>query len=70
MSRPENVNRADQVGMFLKTAGNAGEPFLCPPVLRRDMVASRTSPAGILRRYDDQFTALRCTTIATEATRA
>ena len=27
-------------------------------VLRRDMAALRTSPARILRRYDDQFTAI------------
>ncbi len=56
MSRPDNVDRADQVGIFLKTTGSAGELLLCAPVLPRDMVASRTSPAGILRRYEDQFT--------------
>src|SRR5579863_9165971 len=55
VSRPENVDRADPIGVFLEAAFNAGEPFLCRPVLRRDMVALRASPARVLRRYDDQF---------------
>ena len=33
VSRPENVDRADQVGIVLETASYAGEPFLCPAVL-------------------------------------
>jgi hypothetical protein len=50
----------------LKTAGyisdtaahrDAGEAFLCLPVLRRNTVALRTSSAGVLRRYENQFTA-------------
>ena len=56
MSRPENIDRADPIGIVLEAACNAGEPFLGPPVLRRDMVALRTSPARILRRYEDQLT--------------
>ena len=56
VSRPENVDRADPIGVVLEAAFNAGEPFLRPPVLRRDVVALRTSPARILRRYEDQLT--------------
>jgi hypothetical protein len=56
VSRPEYVDRADPIGVVLEAAFNAGEPFLGPPVLRRDMVALRTSPARILRRYEDQLT--------------
>ena len=29
VSRPENVDRADPVGVFLETTRDAGEPFLC-----------------------------------------
>jgi hypothetical protein len=56
VSRPENIDRADPIGMVLEAAFNAGEPLLCLPVLRRDMVALRTSPARILRRHEDQLT--------------
>lgn len=58
MSRPEYVDRANPIGVVLEAALNEGEPFLCAPVLRRDMVALRTSPACILRRYDNQLTTL------------
>src|ERR1700737_1579931 len=43
VSRPENVDRADQVGVFLETTRDAGEPFLRLPVLRRNIVALGTS---------------------------
>ena len=33
VSRPENVDRADQVGVFLETTRDAGEPSLGLPVL-------------------------------------
>jgi hypothetical protein len=33
VSRPENVDRADQVGVFLETTRDAGEAFLCLAVL-------------------------------------
>jgi len=56
VSRPEYVDRADPIGVVLEAAFNAGEPFLGLPVLRRDMVALRASPARILRRYQDQLT--------------
>ena len=56
VSRPENVDRADLTGVVLETPLNAGEPVLCPPVLRRDMVAFRTSPARVLRWHEDQLT--------------
>jgi hypothetical protein len=57
VSRPENVDRADPVGVFLETTRDAGEAFLCLPVLCRNRVAPRTTSAGVLRRYEDQFTA-------------
>jgi hypothetical protein len=57
VSRPENVDRADQVGVFLESTRDAGEPFLCLAVLCRKIVALRTSSARVLRRYEDQFTA-------------
>jgi hypothetical protein len=56
VSRPENIDRADPIGVVLEAAFNTGEPFLRAPVLGRDMVALRTSPARILRRYEDQLT--------------
>jgi hypothetical protein len=56
VSRPENIDRANPIGVVLEAALNAGEPFLGPPVLRRDMLALRTSPARIVRRYEDQLT--------------
>ena len=56
MSRPENIGRANPIGVVLEAACNAGEPFLRESVLRRDMVALRTSPARILRRHEDQLT--------------
>src|SRR4051812_23455087 len=55
VSRPEYVDRADPIGVGLEAAFSAGEPLLGPPVLRRDMVALRTPPARILRRYEDQL---------------
>jgi hypothetical protein len=58
VSRPENVDRADPVGVFLETALDTGEPFLCLTVLCRDMIAFRTSPARVMRRYQDQFTTI------------
>jgi hypothetical protein len=56
VSRPEYVDRANPIGVVFEAAFNAGEPFLRAPVLRRDMVALRTSPARIVRRYEDQLT--------------
>jgi hypothetical protein len=56
VSRPEYIDRTNPIGILLEAAFNAGEPFLRPPVLRRDMVALRTTPARILRRYEDQLT--------------
>ena len=58
VSRPENIDRADPIGVFLEAAFNAGEPFLCLAVLRRNMVAFRTPPTRVLWRYDDQFSAV------------
>jgi hypothetical protein len=49
VSRPENVDRADTIGVFLETALDADKPFLCLAVLCRDMLASWTgffSPAA------------------------
>jgi len=54
VSRPENVDRADPIGVLLETACNAVEPLLCQPVLCRDMIALRTSSAGVLRRHEDE----------------
>ena len=56
VSRPENIDRADPIGVLLEAAFHASEPFLCLPVLPRDIVAFRTSPARVPRRHDDQFT--------------
>ena len=33
VSRPENVDRTDVVGVVFEAAGNAVESLLCPPVL-------------------------------------
>jgi hypothetical protein len=57
VSRPENVDRADPIGVLLQTACNAVEPLLCPPVLCRDMIALRASSAGVPRRHEDERTA-------------
>ena len=58
VSRPEYVNRADQVGIGLETAGDAGKALLCRPVLRRDRIALRTSPARVPGRHEDQLATL------------
>ena len=58
VSRPEYVDRSDPIGVRLETAGNAVEALLCLPVLCRDTIALRTSSAGVLRRHEDQRTAV------------
>lgn len=47
VSRPENVDRADHIGVFLETAFYAREPGLALPVVRRRMAAARAGAAGV-----------------------
>ena len=57
MSRPEYVDRADQIGVFLETAFDAQEPGLRLAVVRRHMAAGRARPARVPRRYGDEMAA-------------
>src|SRR5690554_4687646 len=60
VSRPENVDRADQIGVFLETAFDAQKPGLRLAVVRRHMAAGRARPRRVLRRHDDQMPAGPC----------
>src|SRR5690606_22088026 len=53
VSRPENVDRADQIGVFLETAFDAQKPGLRLAVVRRHMAAGRARPRRVLRRRAD-----------------
>jgi len=55
VSRPEYVDRADQIGVFLETAFDAQEPGLRLAVVRRHMAAGRARPRRVLRRHDDEM---------------
>jgi len=60
VSRPENIDRADQIGVFLETAFHTREPGLRLPVLCRHMAAAWAGAARILWRYGDQIPATPC----------
>ncbi len=60
MSRPENVDRADQIGVFLEAAFDAQKPGLRLAVVRRHMAARRAHPRRVLRRHDDEMSAGPC----------
>lgn len=60
VSRPENVDRADQIGVFLETAFDAQKPCLRLAVVRRHMAAGRARPRRVLRRHDDEMPAGPC----------
>lgn len=54
MSRPWNIDRADQIGVFLEAAFDAEELRLRLPVVRRDMITARASTARVLRRHGNE----------------
>src|SRR5690606_1829189 len=60
VSRPENVDRADQIGVVLITAFHALEAGLRLAVVRRHMPAGRARPRRVLRRHDDEMPAGPC----------
>ena len=64
MSRPENVDRADQIGVFFETAFDAQKPGLRLAVVRRHMAAGRARPRRVLRRHDDEMPAGPCQLVA------
>jgi hypothetical protein len=56
VSRPESVDRADPIGVFLEAACDTGEACLRLAIVRRHMIADRTLSARILRRHKDEMT--------------
>jgi len=58
VSRPENIDRADQIGIFLEATFDAREPLLRLPVIRRYMAAARTGAARVLRRHGNEIPAV------------
>src|SRR5690554_4645190 len=58
--RPWNIDRADQIGVFLETALHALEPGLCLAIVARHMTTARTCPACVLQWHCHQPAALPC----------
>ncbi len=58
VSRSENVDRADQIGVFPETTSHVLEPGLRPPVAGRHVAAQRACPARVLGRRGDEIPAM------------
>src|SRR5690554_796121 len=58
VSRPENVDRADQIGVFLEATFHTRKSGLRLPVVGRHMAAARTGTARVLWRHCNQPAAL------------